>query len=279
MSGGSQQTSSNNGVASWLQPSYTNAVQDANNLYSSGGPKYYSGQQVANLSPMQNTGLSDISNAASDPSAASMAQQQNRNIESGAYLNPASNPYLSGTFNTAAQGVQNNIDSQFGAAGRNVVSSAPVQSSAMNQLANEIYGGAYQSGMQNMVQSQYAAPALDSATYMPGQQMMQAGSTVQNQNQAQIDALMKQYNYNQQLPYNNLSFLTSELGSLGAPFGTNNSTTTSTPSAMSQILGGGLAAASLFGTGGAVPGLSSLFAGANPVTGPGNIPSYSFGPG
>ena len=84
MSGGSQQTSSNNGVASWLQPSYTNAVQDANNLYSSGGPKYYSGQQVANLSPMQNTGLSDISNAASDPSAASMAQQQNRNIESGA---------------------------------------------------------------------------------------------------------------------------------------------------------------------------------------------------
>ena len=91
------------------------------------------------------------------------------NIESGEYLDPASNPYLTGTFNTAAQGVQNNIASQFGAADRNVVSSAPVQSSAMNQLANEIYGGAYNTGMSNMVQASGLAPSIDAGVYAPAQ--------------------------------------------------------------------------------------------------------------
>ncbi len=89
------------------------------------------------------------------------------NIESGAYLNPSSNPYLSGTLTTAEQGVQNPITSEFGSAGRNVLSSAPVQSSAMNQLANQIYGGAYQSGMQNMVREPALCGSLDQATYLP----------------------------------------------------------------------------------------------------------------
>src|SRR6185437_14974217 len=131
--------------------------------------------------------------------------------------NPATNPYLSGTLNTAAQGVQNNIASQFGAAGRNVVGSAPVQSSAMNQLANEIYGGAYQSGMQQMVQASTLSPSLDQGTYGPSQELMQAGAGVQGQNQNEINALMDQYNYNQQLPENMLSWYSGLLNKNSSP--------------------------------------------------------------
>jgi hypothetical protein len=243
MTGGSQNTISQQTVPSWLQPYLTTALGQGQQLLDSGGPQYYQGQQVASLTPLQNAGITGIQNTASAPNASTQAQQQNMDIESGQYLNPNTNPYLSGTFNTAAQQVQNNIDSQFGAAGRNVVSSAPVQSSAMDQLANEIYGGAYQTGMQNMVQSQYAAPTLDQGTYMPSQMELQAGSGVQQQNQNQINAAMNQWNYNQQLPENMLSWYSGIIGQNGSPFSSGSSSSSGSNNSLLTDVGAGVGAA------------------------------------
>lgn len=241
MTGGSQNTISQQTVPSWLQPYLTGALTQGQEDLSS-PPQYYPGQQVAPLTSMQNEGIQGIQNTASAPNASQTAQQQNMNIESGAYLNPNTNPYLSGTYNTAAQQVQNGIDSQFGAAGRNVVGSAPVQSSADNQLANQIYGGAYQSGMQNMVQSQYAAPSLDTGTYMPSQMELQTGGGVQQQNQNQINAAMNQWNYNQQLPENMLSWYSGIIGQNGSPFSSGSSSSSGSNNSALTDVGAGLGA-------------------------------------
>jgi|HubBroStandDraft_5_1064220.scaffolds.fasta_scaffold47560_3 hypothetical protein len=259
MTGGSQNTVSQTTVPSWLQPYMTQQAQSGESLVQGGGPQYYPGQQVAGLTPLQNMGISGVQQTASAPNASTMADQQNQTIESGAYLNPATNPYLSGTLTTAEQGVQNPITSEFGSAGRNVLSSAPVQSSAMNQLANQIYGGAYQSGMQNMVQAGFAAPSLDQGTYLPSQEEIQTGAGVQQQNQNQINALMNQYNYQQQLPENMLSWYSGLLGNTAAPFSSSSSSGSSTINPWLTAAGAGTA---LYGSGilgAAGTALSGLF--------------------
>lgn len=267
--GGNSTTTTQQSVPDWVKPYFTSALQEAQGLNSGGGPQYYPGQQVASLTPMQQQGIQGVENLASGPNASQVAQNQNMNIESGAYLNPATNPYLSGTFNTAAQGVQNNIASQFGAAGRNAVGSAPVQSSAMNQLANEIYGGAYQSGMQQMVQASTLSPSLDQGTYGPSQELLQTGAGVQGQNQNEINALMNQYNYNQQLPENMLSWYSGLMNQNSSPF-KGSQTTLPTNSNPALGAGGGAlsgaAAGSSFGPygtaiGAGIGGLMGYFGG------------------
>jgi hypothetical protein len=263
VSGGSQNTVSQTTVPAWLQPYMTAQAGSGEALVQGGGPQYYPGQQVAGLTPLQGQGIQGVENTATSPNASTMADQQNQMIESGAYLNPSTNPYLAGTLQTAEQGVQNPITSEFGAAGRNVLASAPVQSSAMNQLANQIYGGAYQSGMQNMVQASYAAPSLDQGTYLPSQELMQTGADVQQQNQNQINAAMQQYNYTQQLPENMLSWYSGLLGNTAAPFGSSSSQGSST---MNPWLTGAGAATALYGSGaasglmGSLGALGSMFA-------------------
>lgn len=255
MSGGSQNTISQQTVPSWLQPYLTGELTQGNALVQGGGPQYYPGQQVADLTPMQQAGISGVQSQAAAPNASTAADNMNQQIESGAFLNPATNPYLSGTFNTAAQGVQNQISSQFGSAGRNVVGSAPVQSSAMNQLANEIYGGAYQSGMQNIVQGQALAPQLDAGTYLPSSELLQTGAGVEGQNQNEINALMNQYNYTQQLPENMLSWYSGLLSQNGSPFSGSTGKVSGSNNAAMTDAGAAVAGAS------ALSSLAGLFSG------------------
>jgi hypothetical protein len=258
MSGGSQNTVSQQTVPSWLSPYLQSEIGQGQQLQASGGPQYYPGQQVAGLTPLTEMGIAGVANTATQPNASQVAQQQNMNIESGAYLDPSTNPYLSGTLTTAEQGVQNPITSEFGSAGRNVLASAPVQSSAMNQLANQIYGGAYQSGMANMVQSQYAAPSLDQGTYLPSQEMMTTGADVQQQNQNQINAAMQQYNYQQQLPENMLSWLTGITSGAGAPFASGSSSTSATNNPWLTAAGAATAGSALYESGAGAGLMSSL---------------------
>jgi hypothetical protein len=216
VSGGGTNTVSQTTVPDWLKPYLTSNLEKGQMLQMEGGPQME--QQVAPLNDMQNAGLAQLQSAAGAPNANSAANAQLQNVESGAYLNPSTNPYLQSTFNTAAQGVQNSLDSQFGAAGRNILASAPVQSDEMNNLANQIYGGAYQSGMQNMMQGAALAPSVAQGQYMPGQEMLQAGAGLQGQAQNVLNAKSNEYNYAQALPYNTASWYSSLLGQNASPF-------------------------------------------------------------
>lgn len=71
------------------------------------------------------------------------AQDYFGQVLGGDFLNPATNPNLQATFDTAAQATQNRLSSEFAGAGRNVGASFPARSQELQTLASSIYGGAY----------------------------------------------------------------------------------------------------------------------------------------
>lgn len=252
MSGGGQNTVSTS-IPSAILPYYQTALGQGQNLLSSGGPQYYPGQQVAPLNPLQEGGLNQVASLGSGPNISQNAANMNSFETSGALLNPSMNPYLQGTFQQGAQQVENNLDSQFGSAGRNVIASAPVQSDEMNNLATQLYGGAYQSGLNATTQASALAPSIQSGEYIPSSALLSAGQGVQGQTQNLINANMNQWNYNQTLPYNQLSWYSGLLGSNASPFKSSSESTAGNPA--STALGAGLLGSSLYsslaGSGGA----------------------------
>ncbi|HWG75557.1 MAG TPA: hypothetical protein VN660_02055 [Steroidobacteraceae bacterium] len=243
MSGGSQTTKSSqsqqNSLPSWLIPSYQANLTNGMNLLNAGlgatsaGPSMLgSGMSAINGVDPQAIGTADsFLNGVMGPNS-TVGQEAN-----GSLMNPNSNPYLSGTFTQAANGVQNQIASEFAGNGRNVTSSMPVQADAFNNLANQIYGGAYntnlaatQNAQGQQLQAANLAPGVTQGLYTPGQEQLQAGQT----------------------PFNLQSWYSGLLGQTAAPFGQSNMTGTSTvqnnPSLLSSI-GGGMSSALGLATG------------------------------
>jgi len=245
MSGGSQNTVSQQTIPDFLKPYYTTALGQGANLLQSGGPQYYPGQQVAGLTDQQLQGVNSIQNAATGPNASQGAQAANQFETSGALLNPSMNPYLQGTFHQGANAIQNQLGSEFAANGSNVLNSMPVQADQMSTLANQMYGGAYQQGLQTMTQASALAPSIDAGTYQPGQELLQAGSGLQSQQQNEINAAMQAYNYQQQLPYNMLSWYSGLLGQNASPFSSQSSVATMGNNRGMTAAGGALSGAAL----------------------------------
>src|SRR5579859_6438072 len=198
MSGGTNTTQQT--LPDWLQPYLTQELGNAQQFQTAATTNPQS--MVAPMNPMQQQGIADINQTANsniNPSASAAAANQFET--SGALLNPAMNPYLQNTFNLAAGSVQNNIESQFAGSGSNVENSIPVQSDQMNNLATQLYGGAYQQGLQQMTQASALAPSIQQGTYLPGQELYQTGTLGQQQQQNIINA-----------PYNALSWYSGLLG-------------------------------------------------------------------
>lgn len=210
-------TTSIDQLPAWLNSANTFGAQQAQNLYQTGGPAYYPGNTVAPFSPMQEQYLSGAENLASNGSPAmNSANAFMQNTMSGAYLNPASDPYLQQTFNDAANAVQQKVGSEFAGSGRNPEASVGVQNDQMNQLANQIYGGNYQNEMQNMRQMAAYAPAYDSQTWNDLGQLGNAGSAVQQQAANMQTANQNLYDYYAQLPWTNLSNYMGQVNSLAS---------------------------------------------------------------
>lgn len=277
MTGGSQNTVSTQTVPDWLQPYLTSNLQSGNQLLSTGQDSYTS-EPVAGLSSLQQQGLNSISgvnptaigaadssltntlngnNFATTQSTYNASNPQLQAVASGQYLNPSTNPYLQSSYNLGLQGIQNNVDSQFGAAGRNVLAGAPVQADQASTLANSIYGGAYQNNMENMLAAQnqvgtnYNAgqtamnqaaaysPSVTEGMYVPGSSQLSAGSTQQQQTQNELNA-----------PYNTLSWYSSLLNQNANPFGSSSSSTSNGSGSLASELSTGI---------GAAAGMASLY--------------------
>ena len=250
MSGGSQQQQT--GPPAWMTPYYQYALNKGQNLANSPGPQYYPGQQVAPLQPLQQAGLQSVAQTAAGPSPINNAAKANAFETSGALLNPNANPYLQGMFNQGANQIQNRLSSEFAGAGSNIANSAPVQANELGNFATSLYGNAYGQGLQAMNAAQALAPGLAQSQYLPAQELMQAGGTQQDQLQNQINAAMQKYNYQQTLPYNQLSWYSSLLGQNASPF--SNTTATMHNNPTMSALGGAAAGGAL---GGALAGTES----------------------
>jgi len=62
----------------------------------------------------------------------------------GDFLDPATNPFLQQTFDTAADSVTRRLQSDFAGAGRNLGAGAPAASEQFQNLAGQIFGGNFQ---------------------------------------------------------------------------------------------------------------------------------------
>ena len=250
MSGGASSpsnvtTTNTTSLPPWLSNANQYGVGQAQQLYQQGGPKYYQGSTVAPLSSIQEQYLTNANGlGANGNPTLGAANDYTQSVLGGSYLNPNSNPYLAGTFNNAANAVQNRVSSEFGSAGRNIEASIPVQNDQMNQLANEIYGGNYQNGINQMNVAATNANNLNSSNLANLGAVGNAGALEQQQSQNYINGAMNAWNYNQQLPYSNLSNYMGTVNSLA-----HGSTSTSQQpvyqNSAGNMLGGAMAGASL----------------------------------
>ena len=248
-------TTTTSGPPSWAQPYFSGGMQSASNLYGTPmSPAYYPGQQVAPFSPLQEQGLQQTQQTAESPNQYNQSAGNYFNtLESGQMLNPASNPALQGLANQSFQQIQNNLATQFAGGGRNIEASAPVQASQMGNIANQIYGGAYNNTLSNMTGALGQSNNLIAGQYAPAQQLMGAGGAVQQQAQNLDSANQNIYNYYQNLPYSQLSNYMSTIS--GIPIGKQTQTPYFT-NPLAGGLGGAMAGAQI---GSAVPGIGTGF--------------------
>jgi hypothetical protein len=199
-------------IPSYLAPYYGTALGQAGNLFQSGGPQYYTGQQVASFNPTQQNAMKKIVSTGMNGSPALTAAQgfDQTLLQSGG----GSNPYLDQMYGQAAGATQNQLSSEFAGMGRNASASEPLRAEQLNNLATSMYGGQYQNDMQNALAAGNQAQSLYDTRLQGLQAAGGVGQQVQDQSQKMIDASKSGYNYNQNLPYQDWQTFMSMLGSM-----------------------------------------------------------------
>lgn len=156
----------------WQLPYLQQGLQQANDLYQNGGTPVvpfspYSEQAIQGTAQRAQNG-SPVVGAANDYITKSLQ---------GGFL--GSNPYLDQTFNRAAMATQGQLASQFAGAGRNIDASQGNRSQQLNDLATQIYGGAYGQERQLQQQSVGSAIPLANQDYVDLAQLRGAGTDVE----------------------------------------------------------------------------------------------------
>ena len=141
-------------------------------------------QLVAGFSPLQNEALSNIQGYANSNPLGSAQNYVNSVLNGG----PTTNPYLGQMFNQGANAVQNRLESEFAGSGRNIIGSAPVQSDSLNDLATKLYGGAFNTGVQQQENALASAPNIANGQMGLQQGLFGAGQQIQNLGQQYIQA-------------------------------------------------------------------------------------------
>lgn len=206
------QTTTTNAPYAGFQPYIGTALGQAGNLLQAGGPKYYTGQQVASFNPVQQNAFKGITR-----------------FDNG-IMQGSGNPYETAMFNQAANATQNQLSSEFAGSGRDITGSMPLRAQQLNQLGTDFYGQNYQNDVQN--------------AFAAGQQKLGIGNQIQNQSQNLIDASKAAYDYNQQQPYKNLGQFESFISGLMPGTGQQSNPYFTNPSA--NLLGTALAGQQLY---------------------------------
>lgn len=205
-------TTTTNAPYAPYQPYIGTALGQAGNLLQSGGPQYYSGQQVASFNPVQQQAFSGTT-------------ALDKNLMQG-----SGNPYEQQMFQQEMQAVQPQLASQFAGSGRDIVGSMPLAQQQLGNMGAQFFGNQYQNDVNNAMNA--------------GQQQLGIGNQIQGQSQALIDASKNAYNYNQNLPYQNLQRFEGAIAGLMPGTGQQSNPYFTNPSA--NLLGGALAGQQLY---------------------------------
>lgn len=180
-------------------PYLQDSLREAQSIYQSTNPRFapQNGSTIDALRGIADTarGGSPINNTARGLAINTM---HGGFLGSNPFLQDA-NPHLDATFNRAALATQNQLASQFGGAGRNVEASEGLRSQQLNDLATNIYGGAYENdqnrrlsayqGERGLQQSTLGmSPILGQAQYADLDRLLGVGQMQEGYHQRDLDS-------------------------------------------------------------------------------------------
>jgi len=211
-------TTTTSSIDPTIQPYLSYGLQQAQQAYQGGGPKYYGGQTYVSPSTTTQTGLQALEARASlgNPLLQS-AQNQLQSTVSGDFL--GGNPFFQGAFQPAARAAETQFKTTLGDIASKSSLAGRYGSGAMGslqdratgqfgqQLANTAGQLAYQNYADERARQQaatMAAPQMAGADYQDIQQMLQAGQIREGYQGQQMGADIAKFNFLQNQPQQNL---------------------------------------------------------------------------
>jgi hypothetical protein len=181
----------------------------------------YSGQRFADLNTTQNLGIGMIQDRALNGSQTMNGAESALN----GFFGGGSNPYLDSMVNRAQQNVLSNANiagARSGSFGNSGIAEQAARQ--MGDVATQMYGQAYDGDQARRMQAIGMAPTFGNAAYQDASQLMNAGQTMQDQQQQGLDFNYGQFQEAQNLPYKNLAAMS---GIFGSNLGSTSTTTQS----------------------------------------------------
>jgi hypothetical protein len=171
----------------------------ASQLYNQGGPQFYPNDTFVPFAPQSEQAMQMTANRAMNGSPLMQSGQGYVNQTlSGDFLN--GNPWLDKTFDRAAQQTRGAMDSQFATAGRNLQAQMPWRSEQLNNLATNIYGGAYDAERNRQQQVLPFVQNFANQDYIDAGALQGVGSQVEGKAGEVLQSQMDRWNFNQQRP-------------------------------------------------------------------------------
>lgn len=269
-------TTQSNNPPAFIQPYLEDAAKQSQNLYQSGGPQYYPGQTVAPFSNQTQQGLTQTQNlatqggqllpAANNALLSTISGTNGLNPFLGSAVQSAAAPLFDQFNNQTIPGLQSIFARAGGTGGSAENAGFNQATTAFGRGLGEIGGSlAYQSAAderRNQLNAAVLAPQMDAARYADANKLLGVGSVYDAQNQANINADVAKYNYNQNLPALTLNQYIAQLTGDAGRYGTTTQQSSTTNPQGSPLLGvlggaatGAVAGASIAGPLGAAPGI------------------------
>lgn len=244
-SGGSTTTVQKADPWSGAQPYLKDVMGQAQNWYNNAQDNsYYPGSTVVPFSDATNQGLNSIMSRAQNGSPLiGAAQNELQKTINGGYLDVTQDP----AYQTMMDSVTNQVNSQFGAAGR---TGSGANAEALAKGITQGGSNLYDQERQRQIQSMLFAPTMANQDYYDANQMLGVGQAQENQAQQYINDAQNRYNYNQNLPLQNLQAYSSIINGYGGLGSSGTSTQTqSAPQSntLGTLAGLGIMGAGLFG--------------------------------
>ena len=212
--GGSSITS--NGLPDELKPlanAYTSkAIDYSNQTYNP-----YQGQRYADLNAAQQTGIGQIADRAINGSA---IMNQGESALSG-MMDGSSNPYLDQSVNKAMDSVRGQVNSQFNNNNYGTTAHQETLANSLGNTANQMYSDNYQADQNRKLSAIGQSSTFGNQAYTDASQLMNAGQTLQDQEQQGLDFNYSQYQDAENMPLK-------QLGALSGVFGSNLGSTSTT---------------------------------------------------
>jgi hypothetical protein len=246
MGGPSQSTTTTtNKIPPWAQPYASQLLNTAGNYFGTVGQPAPQ-QGVAPFNANQQAGIQGIKGeTGASQGLANVGAGELSDTLSGKYLNPATNPYLTATYNEGARAMTNQYEQATApstlAAGQMATGGGPgVGGSSsyqqlastneqnlgqgLNDLATNIYGGNYTNERNIMAGAPGLIGQTQSALYQPSNELLGVGTLQQQQQQNVLNTGYQNQNAQRQYPFQQLGYLGNVLGQAIGNSGTQVST-------------------------------------------------------